>query len=67
MALLNLAPDIQEEILFLPLTCRGHDAIKESDVSLLVDTFDWQVQRRRWQQVLQTQKKLRRTGQGWNT
>jgi hypothetical protein len=39
MALLNLALDLQEEILFLPLTCRGHDVIKESDVNLLVDTF----------------------------
>jgi hypothetical protein len=44
MALLNLAPDIQEEILFLPLTRHGHDAIKESDVNLLINTFDWQVQ-----------------------
>ena len=52
MALLNLAPDIQEEILFLPRTRHGHDPVGESDIQPLIVTFDWQVQRRRWQQVL---------------
>lgn len=58
MALLNLAPDIQEEILFLPLTRRGHDAIGESDIHSLVATFDWQVQRRKWKKVLGKSKCL---------
>ncbi|HQI27050.1 MAG TPA: hypothetical protein PLT20_03115, partial [Sedimentisphaerales bacterium] len=32
MNLLNLAPDIQEEILFLPRTVKGRDPIRERDV-----------------------------------
>jgi hypothetical protein len=29
---LNLAPDIQEIILFLPKTAKGHDPIREKDL-----------------------------------
>ena len=32
----NLAPDIQEEILFLPRTTQGRDAIKEADIRPIV-------------------------------
>jgi len=32
MDLLNLAPDIQEEILFLPRTTVGRDGVSEGDV-----------------------------------
>jgi hypothetical protein len=49
---------IQEDLLFLPLTCHGHDPIGESDVQPFIVTFDWQLQRRRWQQVLQKHKTL---------
>jgi hypothetical protein len=53
MALLSLALVIQEEILFLPRTVSGHDPIGESDIQPLIVTFDWHVQRRKWQQVLE--------------
>lgn len=48
MTLLNLAPDIQEQILFLPRTQRGRDPIIENDVRPIAQTFDWNKQRRLW-------------------
>ena len=51
MNLLNLAPDIQEAILFLPPTESGHDAIREWQVRPIAAEPDWWVQRRLWQQI----------------
>lgn len=48
MSLLNLAPDIQEQILFLPRTEQGRDTIKETDVRRIVQILDWRKQRRMW-------------------
>ena len=48
MVLLNLAPDIQEKILFLPRTERGRDVLKETDVRPIASTLDWRKQRRMW-------------------
>ncbi len=48
MTLLNLAPDIQEQILFLSRTQRGRDPIIENDVRPIAQTFDWNKQRRLW-------------------
>ena len=48
MALLNLAPDIQEKILFLPRTERGRDVLKETDVRPIASALDWRKQRRMW-------------------
>lgn len=48
MNLLNLAPDIQEEMLFLPPTVAGHDPIKEWQVRPIAATPDWRKQRRMW-------------------
>ena len=48
MTLLNLAPDIQEQVLFLPRTERGRDKIIENDVRPIAQTFDWNQQRRLW-------------------
>lgn len=48
MVLLNLAPDIQEQILFLPRTEHGHDVLKETDVRPIAATHDWRKQRRMW-------------------
>jgi hypothetical protein len=44
----NLAPDIQEEILFLPKTINGRDAIKEADIRPISKTLDWDKQRKMW-------------------
>jgi hypothetical protein len=47
----NLAPDIQEEILFLPRTTQGRDAIKEADIRPIAKTFDWNKQRQMWNKL----------------
>jgi len=48
MSLINLAPELQGQILLLPRTERGRDAIKEADVRPIATTFDWRKQRRMW-------------------
>ena len=48
MNLLNLAPDIQEDILFLPPVDRGRDAITERDLRPIAAIQDWRKQRRLW-------------------
>lgn len=49
MALLLLAPDIQEEVLFLPRTERGRDPVILHDLLPIAATADWRRQRRMWQ------------------
>src|SRR5262245_39314526 len=49
MSLINLAPDIQEAILFWPSIQRGRDPITLADVLPLAKWLDWQQQRRCWQ------------------
>lgn len=48
MNLLHLAPDIQEEILFLPPVTEGRDPVTERDLRELVTTAAWPRQRRQW-------------------
>ena len=48
MSLLNLAPDLQEQILFLPRTERGRDEVKEAEIRPIARTLDWRKQRRQW-------------------
>ena len=50
--LLYLAPDLQEALLFLPLTQRGRDPIILSDLMPIAAAFDWRKQRRLWRQLL---------------
>lgn len=52
MNLLHLAPDIQEEILFLPRTERGRDPIREIMLRPIAAVLDWRKQRRLWQTLL---------------
>lgn len=52
MNLLNLAPDIQEEILFLPRTTKGRDPIGERDLRPITAVADWRVQRSLWRELL---------------
>ncbi len=49
--LLNLAPDIQEAILFLPRTVRGRDPLILRDLQPLASTCDWRRQRVLWTQL----------------
>ena len=51
MALLGLAPDIQEAILFLPRTVRGRDPIQMYDLLPLTTVLDWRVQRHLWERL----------------
>ena len=48
MDLLLLAPDIQEEILFLPAVEAGEDPVHERQLRRIVATTDWRKQRRAW-------------------
>jgi hypothetical protein len=51
MDLLNLAPDIQEEILFLPKTSNVRDTIPERRIRAIAATPDWRRQRRMWREL----------------
>jgi hypothetical protein len=48
MDLLQLAPDIQQEILFLPTTCR--DTIAERDLRPIAAILDWRLQREKFRE-----------------
>lgn len=53
MNLLHLAPDIQEELLFLPRVQSGPDPIQERQLRPLAALPDWRKQRRVWRVILQ--------------
>jgi hypothetical protein len=50
--LLNLAPAIQEEVLFLPRTERGRDAIILADLQPIASVVSWSKQRRMWDHLV---------------
>jgi hypothetical protein len=54
--LLNLAPDTQEAILFLPRTTKGRDPIGERDLRPICAVTDWKKQRTMWQQLCSRQE-----------
>ena len=49
LTLLNLASDIQEELLFLPRTTNGRGEVQEKDVRKIAMELDWEMQREMWQ------------------
>ena len=51
MNLLNLAPDIQENLLFLPRTLKGYDPIREKDMRPIAAIPYWQRQRKMWAEL----------------
>jgi len=51
MNLVYLAPDIQEQILFLPRTERGRDPIHFRQLQPLTRLLDWRKQRALWRQL----------------
>jgi hypothetical protein len=51
MNLLNLAPDFQELLLFLPRTVRGRAPIILRDLQPIASTPDWKRQRRLWREL----------------
>ena len=50
MNLANLAPDIQEALLFLPRTERGREPLHLRLLQPIAAGFDWKKQRRLWQE-----------------
>ena len=55
MNLLNLAPDIQEALLFLPRTLKGRDPIRERDIRPIARVPHWSRQRAMWAQLVARQ------------
>jgi hypothetical protein len=51
MNLLNLAPDIQEEILFLPKTMAGRDPVSERSIRRVTAIVRWDRQRKAWREM----------------
>jgi hypothetical protein len=51
MNLLHVAPDIQEEILFLAAPARGRDKVTERALRAIVATPSWKIQRKIWQKM----------------
>jgi hypothetical protein len=51
MSLLNVAPDLQEAILFLPRTERGRDPLVLRDLLPIAALADWRKQRQRWRKL----------------
>ena len=49
--LLNLAPEIQEELLFLPRTLSGRDGVILRDVLPIASTMEWAKQRGMWEEL----------------
>jgi len=52
MNLLQLAPDIQEEILFLPRTARGRDPLQPRQLQPIAAVLDWRTQRQLWRELV---------------
>ena len=53
MNLLQSAPDIQEEVLFLPAQSSGRARVTERALRSLAAEPDWRVQRRMWRRLKQ--------------
>jgi hypothetical protein len=51
MGLLCLAPDLQEEILFLPRTVKGRDPVQLRQLLPITVIADWRKQRLRWKRL----------------
>ena len=51
LSLLNLAPDLQEQLFFLQRPARGRQALVLRQVLTVAAALDWQEQRRRWRRL----------------
>jgi len=51
LGLLNLAPDLQEQLLFLEHPARGRPAPVLRQVLIVAAALDWDEQRRRWRKL----------------
>jgi hypothetical protein len=51
MSLLGLAPDLQEEVLFLPRTVKGRDRVQLRHLLPIAALSDWRQQRVLWKAI----------------
>ena len=51
LSLLNLAPDLQEQLLFLQRPAHGRQSLVLRQVLTVAAALDWQEQRRRWRRL----------------
>jgi hypothetical protein len=51
LSLLNLAPDLQEHLLFLQRPARGRQSLALRHVLTVAAALDWHEQRRRWRKL----------------
>jgi hypothetical protein len=51
LSLLHLAPDLQEQLLFLPRPARGRQVLALRHVLKVAAALDWPEQRRRWRKL----------------
>jgi hypothetical protein len=56
VSLLNLAPDVQEQLLFLRQPTRGRQPLTLRQVLRVAAALDWSEQRRRWRQLRRARK-----------
>jgi hypothetical protein len=63
MNLLCLAPDIQEEILFLPRTVHGRDPIRLRHLQPITRVLDWSQQRALWAKAKAALHRTRHLGE----
>ena len=52
MNLINLAPDIQEAILFLPKVERGRDPVILAELQAITAEVNWAKQRKMWRRLI---------------
>ncbi len=57
--LLNLAPDIQEALLFMPRVMSGRDPISERELRPIAAELEWFKQRDAWNTLLQSKTNMR--------
>ena len=51
MSLLNLAPDLQQELLFLSKTITGRDPVSERNIRRITAIVRWDRQRKAWREM----------------
>lgn len=51
--LLQLAPDLQEKVLHLPLVQSGRDPIGEREIRPIAQILDWRKQRKQWKELIE--------------
>jgi len=61
VALLNLAPDLQEQLLFLQRPVHGRSALELRQVLQVAAALDWDEQRRRWRRLQRANRQHRPT------